>query len=94
MSKKLHRATKAIGRGGMYGATAAIFPEGNPISRKKNRFLSIFSYARRARLEIEEGWSWRGNGSPVHQPVKKPFLTGKPRFFRSGVSLCRFDALQ
>jgi len=27
----------------MYGAAAAIFMEGNPISRKKNRFLADFT---------------------------------------------------
>ena len=39
----------------MYGATAAIFMEGNPISRKKNRFLSFFSCACRARMKNEKG---------------------------------------
>ena len=45
----------AIVRGGVYAADASIFREGNPISREKNRFLSCFSCARRARLKHEEG---------------------------------------
>jgi len=40
-----------IGRGGVYGATAAIFPEENPIFWRKNRFLACFSCALRARLK-------------------------------------------
>jgi len=35
LSKNLNRTANKIGRGGVYGATAAIFMEGNPISRKK-----------------------------------------------------------
>ena len=43
----------------MYGATAAIFREGNPIFRKKNRFLACFICARRARLKQQ----FSGHGS-------------------------------
>ena len=46
---------KKIVPGDMRGGDGAIFREGNPISRKKNRFLSFFSCARRARLKNAQG---------------------------------------
>ena len=45
LSLDSNRTENEIGRGGVYGATAAIFREGNLISRKKNRFLACFSCA-------------------------------------------------
>jgi len=76
LSKNLNRTGNEIGRGGMYGATAAVFRKGNPISRKKNRFLADFTTgSRRLQVKSAEGWLRRGNGSPVRQTVKKPFLT-------------------
>ena len=36
----------------MYGATAAIFMEGNPISRRKNRFFADFTAGSR-RLQVK-----------------------------------------
>jgi len=41
LSKNLNRTQNQIGRGGVYGATAAIFLQGNPISRKKIVSLQI-----------------------------------------------------
>jgi len=35
LSKNFDRAENEIGRGGVHGATAAIFLPGNPISRRK-----------------------------------------------------------
>jgi hypothetical protein len=43
--ERLRQYENEIGRGGVYGATAAIFRKGNLISRKKNRFLAFFSCA-------------------------------------------------
>jgi len=62
--RKIRLIENEIVRGGVYAANAAIFMEGNPISRKKNRLLAFFSCARRARLKNGEGRLWRGNGSP------------------------------
>jgi len=76
LSKNLNRTINEIGRGGVYGAAAAIFMEGNPISRKKNRFLADFTTGSRGlQVKSGEGWLWQENGSPVHQTVKNPFLT-------------------
>ena len=76
LSLDSNRTENEIGRGGVYGATATIFREGNPISRKKNRFLAIFSCAQRARLKIVEGVVVAGELAPPSTgPLKAdPFL--------------------
>ena len=66
--KSRNTTANDIGRGGVYGATASIFREGNLISRKKNRFLADFTTGiRRIQVKSVRGWLWRGKGSPVHQ---------------------------
>jgi len=58
-------------------ALAGIFMEENPIFRKKNCFFADFTAGiRRIQVKSVKGWLWRGKDFPVHQPVKKEFLTG------------------
>jgi len=53
-----------------------IFTEGNPISRRKNRYLADFTTGIR-RIQVKSGRGGSGGGacSPVHQTVKNTFLT-------------------
>ena len=64
LSKNIARMRNEIGRGGVYGATATIFMEGNPISRKKNCVLAFFSCAQRARLKNVGGGCGGGKVPP------------------------------
>jgi len=55
----------------MYGATAAILMEGNPISRKQNRFFAFFSCALWARLKNVEGVAAAGELAPPSASLSK-----------------------
>jgi len=76
LSKNANRTRNEIGRGGVYGATAAILLKGNSISWKQNRFLADFTTGNR-RFQVKSGRGGCGGGacSPVRQTVKNPFLT-------------------
>ena len=54
MSKNLHRTACKIVRGGVYVAHGAIFEEGNPISRSKNRYLADFTTGIQ-RIQVKSG---------------------------------------
>ena len=61
----------------MRGGLGKIFPEGNPISRKKNFYLAVSAPGDFEEILAETGGGGSGGGacSPVHQFVKNLFLT-------------------
>ncbi|MBQ2990321.1 MAG: hypothetical protein IJD60_03405, partial [Clostridia bacterium] len=74
LPKNLHRTDNQIGRGGVYGATASILMEGNPISRKKNRFLADFTAGIR-RIQVKSVGGGCGGGKvPPSTSLSKYFF--------------------